>query len=271
MEHKPWPLLILAFIHFIEPLTKVLFYSVIFSVTPLHIVQTLYQSETILHLFNFFCLFPLAGIAIFAIKKWSLPLFLLVELYVFIINIDYLQTLYQTDQILLFTSFVFFGVLNVIIVTYLLIPAVRIAYLDPRVRWWETYPRYHTNIDIKINNSISGKIQNISRSGVFITTNYDLPIDTAAQLDFTFNSQSKESNLKPNVVVLNKYEINNATGYGAIFHELTKNEKRLIKTIIKTLDKTGATRRPPRRNINTLLQWFITLVTTGKGLFFKSK
>lgn len=271
MEHKPWPLVVLAFIHFIEPLTKILFYSVLFNISPLQIAESTYENETLIQQFNFFLLFPIAGIAIFAVKKWSLPVFLFIEVYVFTINIDYLNVLYQTDQIFLFSCFIFFGAMNVIFVTYLLVPAVRIAYLDPRIRWWEASPRYHTNINCSINNSLTGVIQNISRSGVFITTNYDLPMDSTVRLEFKFKAQDKEINLKPKALVLNKYDITNSTGYGAIFYELTKEEKCLIKVIIKFLDKSKATRRPPHRNPLDLFRWFIKLITTGKGLFFKTK
>lgn len=271
MEHKPWPLLVLAFIHFIEPLIKIVLYSIIFNSSLLQILESMYEAKTAIQLFHFFFLFPIAGLAIYSIKKWSLPVFLLIEVYVFIINIGYLNNLYQTDQILLFTLFIFFGAVNIIIVWYLLVPAVRIAYLDPRVRWWEANPRYHTNIDCTIDNSITGKIQNISLSGVFITANYDLSIDSTVQLDFKFNTQANEINLKQKALILNKYNIKNSTGYGAIFYEPTKDNKKLIKVLIKFLDKSKATRRPPHRNPLNLIRWFITLITTGKGLFFKIK
>jgi len=269
MEHKPWPLIILAFIHFVEPLTKILFYSFIYNISPGQIIESLFESDSAFQLFNFFFLFPIAGIAIFSMKKWSLLLFLLIEAYVLIINIAYLNSLYQTDQIALFASFIIFGVMNILIVTYLLVPAVRITYLDPRVRWWEAYPRYQSNIDCTINNSITGKIQNISISGVFITTNYDLPLDSSIQIEFNFKKNTNGLILKPKVLVLNKYDINNSTGYGAIFSELTNDERKSIKMLIKYLDKSNATRRPPRRGPLDFIRWCVTLFTTGKGLFLK--
>ena len=264
MEHKPWPLIILAFIHLIEPISKIIFYSIIFSVSPIKIVESFYQTETIIHQIHFYLLFPIAGIAIISVKKWSLPLFLFIECYVFIINLDYLYILYTTNQYLLFSSFIFFGFINIAIVSYLLIPAVRIAYLDPRIRWWESKPRYHTNIDCTINNGVTGKIQNISVNGVFVTTNYDIALDSNIEIAFNFKTNKNEYKIKPDVVILNKYDVKNTSGYGAVFHNLSKQDKKTIKSIIKYLEQSNATRRPPRKNPLTLYLWLKTFLTTGK-------
>ena len=269
MEYKPWPLIILAIIHIIEPITKLFFYSFIYSISPLAIVDSLFQSETTLQLINFFVLFPIAGIAILAVKKWSLPVFLSIEIFVFINNIGYLHTLLDTHQYIMFSSFIIFGFLNITIVVYLLIPAVRIAYLDPRVRWWETHPRYQTDIDCTISNNLVGKIQNISLSGVFITSINHLELDSLVTVEFNAPSKNGTITLKPSLKVLNKYTVNNSYGYGAVFSNLTINELKQLKVLIKYLDKSKAIRRPAKRTIKSFFCWIFVLITTGKGLLQK--
>lgn len=266
MEHKPWPLLILAFIHFIEPVTKISFYSFYYHIHPLETVLNVYQSASAFHAFEFFFLFPIAGLAIFAVKKWSFPVFLIVELWVLIINVPYLNELYQTNQVWLFSSFISFAILNLVIVSYLLLPAVRIAYLDPRIRWWEAEPRYSVNLDCKVNNQTAGIIKNISSSGVFIAIDSDLEINSTVALEFKFSAPSMEFMIRSRVAVLHKFTINNIEGYGAQFSGITKGDKHLIKSIIKYLEKSKTVRRPPRRNVGDLILWMITLFKTGKGL-----
>lgn len=266
MEHKPWPLLILAFIHFIEPVTKISFYSIYFNINPLDAVLNVYHSETALHAFEFFFLFPIAGFAIFSVKKWSYPVFILAELWVLMINVPYLTELYQTNQIPLMGFFILFGLLNLAIVSYLLLPAVRVAYLDPRIRWWEAKPRYSVNIDCRVNNKSLGTIKNISTSGVFITTDNNLEIDSDAVITFNFSAPSMEFNIKSKVLVLHKFSIYNIEGYGARFVDLTKENKHLVKSMIKYLEKSNTKRRPERRSYTDLIQWMLTLIKTGKGL-----
>jgi len=271
MEHKPWPLIILAFIHLIEPATKVLFYGFFYNITPLQVVTLLYQNDTPLQLFQFFFLFPIAGIAIYAVKKWSLPVFLLVELLVFSINASYLNELYQTNQLLLFSCFVFFGILNLAIVSYLLIPAVRLAYVDPRIRWWEAEPRYSVSMDCMIDNKTPGKIKNISTKGVFITTDRDLRINSNTRIAFKFIAPSLDLNLNVKVVVRHKFTIKGTEGYGVQFVGLTKDNKHFINALVKFMEKSRVDRRPPRRNLFNLIQWFVTFIKTGEGLIFKAK
>lgn len=268
MNHKPWPLLILAFIHLIEPLSKIAFYSFFFTLSPYSVVSQVIENSTALQLFEFFLLFPIAGLAILAVKKWSLYVFALVQIWVLTINIPYLIELYQTNQLWLFASFASFTVLNISIVSYLLVPAVRIAYLDPRVRWWESKSRYNVNIDCVIANKIVGTIKNISESGAFIKSNNALVTSSNVPLDFQFSSPSINFHLKTNVLILHKFNVNNTEGYGARFIGLSKDNMHSIKALVKFLDKSNVERRPPHRNLKSLFQWLSTLLRTGKGLFF---
>ena len=273
MEYKPWPLLILAFFHFIEPISKITFYSIFFHVNPLDAVAIEYQMGSALHIFEFFFLFPIAGFAIFAIKKWSFPVFVIVETWVFITNIPYLNELYQSNQTWLLGFFVFFSILNIIVVSYLLLPAVRIAYLDPRIRWWEAKPRYSANIEAKVNNQATGTIKNISSSGIFITTDKNLLLEPEIDIEFTLKDplSSKEFHIKSKALVVHKFIVNNLEGYGARYTELTASNQHLINSMIKHLEQANIDRRPPRRNILDFFQWITILLKTGKGLFPQNK
>lgn len=270
MEYKPWPLLILAFFHFIEPISKIIFYSVYFQVSPIDAAVIEYQAGSAMNVFEYFFLFPIAGFALFSVKKWSFPVFIIVEIWVFAINLPYLNELYQLNQLWLLGFFILFGVLNVFVVGYLLLPAVRIAYMEPRIRWWEAKPRYSVNIKSILDDQTKAEVKNISKSGVFMATHENLAIDSEVDVEFTFAApliSAKEFHIKLKVLVLHKFFVDNIEGYGAKYIGLTAGNKFLINALIKCLEKSDVERRPPRRNISDLIYWFTTLVKTGKGLF----
>ncbi len=269
MEHKPWPLLILAFFHFVEPVLKILFYSVYFQINPVDITIIEIKTASNIHLFEYFLLFPIAGFALYSVKKWSFPVFIAVEIWVFSANLPYLIELYQTNQLWLFSFFLSFGALNIIVVSYLLLPAVRIAYLDPRIRWWEAQPRYAVELSVKINDNSLGMIKNISKSGVFIATHDDLPPDAELELEFSLIPPS-ESHINLKAVVQHKFMINSTEGYGIRFTDITSSNKQLINSMIRHLENSGYDRRPPRRGISDLSYWLKTLIHTGKGLSLKT-
>jgi len=268
MEYKPWPLIILAFFHFIEPLSKVTFYSVFFSLSPLDIISIEITGGSLLHIFEYFFLFPIAGIAIFAVKKWSLSVFLCVELWVFISNLPYIQELYLNQQYLLSSFFIIFAVLNVTVVSYLLIPAVHVAYLDPKIRWWEAKPRYTINAKCSIDDN-TATIRDISESGVFIFSQNDLEIDGEINLQFKVEQVAAtltHDELKIQAKVIHHFTIDNHSGYGARFMMVSKEDRRIMQKLIRALDASDAKRRPPRLTIGDLVTWIKTFIHTGKGL-----
>jgi hypothetical protein len=271
MENKPWPLLILAFFHVIEPLTKILFFSVYWHISPFEFISIVleYNADSMIDNLRFFLFFPIAGLAIFAVKKWSYFVFLAIQVWVFITNIPYLMEMYQANQTWLLLSFIGFGLLNIAVVTYLLLPAVRIAYLDPRIRWWEAKPRYSANIPCEIDGKIQSTVRNISLSGVFITTEMDLPIGSDVNLEFILNDAPAKFDIKSRANVVHKFIVDGHEGFGARFTELSPDNKRLIKSMIKYLDKSNCQRRPPRRNFSDLIHWVRDLLTTGKGFLPK--
>ena len=272
MEYKPWPLIILAFFHFIEPLTKISFYSAYFSVNPVDVVLIEYQASSTLQFFEYFFLFPIAGIAIFAVKKWSFPVFLIIEAWVLITNIPYFNELYLTSQFLLLGFFILFGILNITVVSYLLLPAVRIAYLDPRIRWWEAKPRYSVDIECKVNDKPIGRIKNLSESGVFISTHEDLPIDSIIKLEYTLETvDSNAIKICTQAHIIHKFTINSSEGYGIQYTDLPHSTKHFIHSKIKYLEKAGYDRRPPRRHITDLFNWLAKLIKTGEGLLPKNR
>ena len=262
--------MILAFFHFIEPFSKLTFYSVFFSMNPLEIISIEITEGSPRHIFEYFFLFPIAGVAIFAVKKWSLSVFLGVEFWVFISNLPYLQELYTTQQYLLFSFFIIFAVLNVTVVSYLLIPAVHVAYLDPKIRWWEAKPRYTINAECSIDkNDNVATIRDISENGVFISSKNDLEIGSEVNLCFKVEraaARLTKDELSIRAKVVHHFSVDNHPGYGARFTLVSRADRGIIRKMIRALDASNAKRRPPRLTFSDLVSWIKTLMVTGKGL-----
>ena len=274
LSYKPWALLVLAFFYLIEPITKIVFYSFYWGVNPVQFISAELQAGTLIESFEFFLLFPIAGVALFAVKKWSFPLFIAVQLWVVVLNIPYLSELYQTNQVWLFAFFVVFSLLNIAAVGFLLLPAVRIAYLDPKIRWWEAKPRYSKLIKGVIDNKNIAEIRNISESGVFVTTEKNLQINTDVMLNFKLAAESGFSDeymfiFKAHVV--HKFTVDGQEGYGTQFVETSASDKRHIRKMIKSLEKSNCQRRPPRRGFSDLIKWLVNLIKTGEGLVESNK
>jgi hypothetical protein len=263
MKYKPWPIVILAIIHFIEPLTKILFYSVFYKISPVTVVTSEVSAGSALDIFEFFFLFPIAGYAIWSVRKWSIPVFLVIEAWVVIANWSYLNSLYTSGQTTLLICFICFGILNIFVAVYMLIPAVRLAYFDPRIRWWEAKPRYTFKIDCKVNDNDIAEILNISSTGVFIA-NQDKK-ETGKTINLKFDSKGQSFSLEGNVV--HNFTINGVDGYGVQFQNLDKINRTKVKKLIRTLEDEKVERRPERRNlVEDFKNWLLTAVKTGKGI-----
>lgn len=253
MIYRPISLILIALIHIFEPFTKVIFYSVYYGVNPLRVIEVQLKSQNYLHVFEFFFLFPIAGLAIFRVKKWSLYIFLLVELWVCVANFNYYYKLFLMGNYALLSMWILFLMLNISVVAYLLLPAVRIAYLDPKVRWWEAKPRYQIDIPCKINEEVDAKILNISETGVFVQENGKLEDKSEIKIKFDFEDLGFDFTAE----VVHKFAIDNISGYGIQFKDLNSSDKRKIKKLTKIFEKKKVPRRPPKRNLLKEFKYWI--------------
>jgi hypothetical protein len=126
-----------------------------------------------LEIYRNYLLMPMAGVAIYAMKRWSYPVFF--GSWVWCIAGNYLavrQTLAMQGE----AAFLPAGreaasiVLNLILIGYFFLPRVRAAYFKPNIRWWEHQPRYLlTGISATLRcdeHKYSGEVENISFTGI---------------------------------------------------------------------------------------------------------
>lgn len=277
MAKKPWPIIILATLHFIEPLLKILFYSAYWQVSPLQLVQHVVERESTLSAILFFGAFPLGGLAIISVKKWSLPVYLAVQSLV--LSHNFSDWLYNEHAVPL-TFLVMVTALNLTVVAYFLVPAVRLAYMDPNLRWWEALPRYRVNFPAKLTQlpieKLGVHIRDISEGGVLLAIHPRAELDLTQPLDITFNFEIYDFKLSGDV---RHQRIEKAPSgkerlllAGLQFSDLNSSATRDLKQCLNLLRRRGfPTRHDNDYSMYSLWTWIKTLGKTGKEIIAENE
>ncbi|MCB9062964.1 MAG: PilZ domain-containing protein [Halobacteriovoraceae bacterium] len=239
MKVRPWEIVVLGFLHLLEPIFRLFLYSFFFN-SPVreYLLGLIYSKYAIINVLGLF-LFPMAGISILMFQRWSLFIFLLIEFIVAAINFSFLSNLLLSgDYVLLLTCIALFA-LNIFVVTYFLFPSVRKIYDEDDIQWWKQKARYKSLIDCDLVNlnflgtdkliNLKGKVTNISESGIFIQTEGSFEKNHLARVRFIFDE--KIFDLDAHVVYIDSER----NGIGAKFVNLTKEKINDLKYLIEAL------------------------------------
>jgi len=182
MKWKPWPIVLISIFLITEPLVKVFLDSFLFQVNVDRFLGIYFETHNPFESFVYFLSLPIAGVALFVIKRWSLPLFFTMEL---LVGYDYFVRYSQVPGEN--TMFLVFGILalNLAIVSYFLIPAVWEIYYNPRLRWWESKPRFRVVIPATLEgtwDSAPCTIVDISEGGAYIQTKKKIELNKPVTL-----------------------------------------------------------------------------------------
>lgn len=261
MRIRPWPLVILALLHIIAPVGNLSVSCFLSKTNPVDYVRSF---NSVWDAAAFFLIFPAAGVAIYFMKKWSYPVFLLSLSWSFFLNYD---TWVHYPQLFPLPLLILIYLVNIGVVGYFLIPAVREVYFNPRLRWWESKPRYRLGVNSHIYRADGSRfdceVGNISEGGVFLATSQGaLQADEDIRLEFGFHKL--EFNLPAKVMHIGT--VDGRMGCGVQFAALNPQQKRLVRNVVRALDLLGAERRPAReKKWLSFKEWFRELLQTGKG------
>jgi hypothetical protein len=260
MRTRPWPLVILAALHLIAPFGNILFSAYLQRISLSVYLTGLFHYSSWYELAGFFFLWPLAGFAIYQIREWSYPVFLSVYLLCFYNNY---QTWREFPQLLNITGMITIHVVNMAVVGYFLIPAVRMTYFDKKFRWWEAKPRYKIDLDSEI--VMDGKIDrghivNISEGGAFVETRALLERGIPGTI--SFQVLSREFKVSFRVVHKN---VSGMKGYGLEFlhDKATQTRMRWLAQGFKLLGVN--TRDGVIKKRKSFAIWAVRFMMTGKG------
>ena len=262
MRHRPWPIVLLACLHFFVPIANLAYGAWLLNASFLDFAPYYFKHTPITEIMSTFCLPWAAGVCVYLLKEWSFALFHGIMLTILYQNYTLWRDYPGVFRLPFLVATYFF---NIGIVSYFFLPAVRLSYLNRKVRWWESLPRYEVNAPAVVeihSKRAKSKITNFSQGGAFITSREDLKKDAHIKLGFTLSGQSILISARVAHIKTVK-----PVGYGIEF-EHTPTTKVAIRHMINTLVSEGArpTRYAERDIKNELMVWFMTLIKTGKGL-----
>lgn len=234
MSRRPWPLIIIAILHVIAPVGNITFSAFLsgvgFNVYWRALLMPMNRGTLLI-----FTVVPITGaILIYMCKRWSYYVYIALMAIPFYFSY---QEYLEKSTPMVAAALVLFYVINIFVVGYFLLPTVRQIYFDPRLRWWETKPRYKADFQCQV--ELQGEqhwveIKNISEGGAFLETPANLPMNLAIKIYF------KDSE---GVIALNGNVVYRRStipvGYGFKFDRQSAKEPRL-KDLIKKLAHDGA-------------------------------
>ncbi len=265
MRRRPWSLILLAILHFLAPIGNIIFNALIVNRNVFEYLVYALSPEYLIRNWVIVVAPIVAGYSIYACKKWSfyVYLFSITALFVF----SYTGYLSKAESISLFPIIAVY-VVNIIVVSYFLIPAVRNIYFDRRMRWWEIQPRYKCNFNctwsqVGRGTPVEGEVGNISENGLFVKSN-EMPSDNSEiQIHLPVTSPGAQQGFRGEAIIHNRSD---AVGFGVKFVH-TKESKVLAKEIVQDLEQKGMRISTlDGRPEDSFSYWLRTLLTTGKGL-----
>ncbi|MCP4914068.1 MAG: PilZ domain-containing protein [Oligoflexia bacterium] len=238
MKKRPLIFIILASIHLLEPIIKILYFKMTVPFDIGTIVSNIWAISSPKEVFEFWFLFPLGGLALLGVKKWSYPIFVGVQIYNIYAHLTYEKfTWPYVSEIPLMSSMILLFV-NTLIIIYFSLPEVRKPFFDRTMRWWETRTRYNKVIPItvKINNPnhiYDCHILNISTTGVFIDLREDVEVGTELELSINYKDQAVTLHGKK----VSDHAFNNIRGIGVQFEFMNIYEKWAMRKIVRMIAK----------------------------------
>ena len=264
MRRRPWTLIVLAVCHILAPFGNIIFNAVIAG---RDVGDYFMQSLSLQYLSaNWVMILApvIAGVAIYACKRWSFYIYLISITVLFISS--YQGYLSKAGTISLAPVF-FAYFINVVVVVYFLIPAVRNIYFNRRMRWWEIKPRYQCDYSASwkfVDDEIvhSGHINNFSVDGLFLKSDIIPRDEDFIEVQVPFDGQG-EAKLTGQVIFHSKTK---SLGFGVQFQH-DKESKKITSALTSDLDRKGMRiDRLEVRPEDSFGFWVRTLLTTGKGL-----
>jgi hypothetical protein len=236
--------------------------------TPInHFLWMLLRYGTASQLFELFGTSLIAAIAIFAVKRWSYPVFLAIFAWGAYSNFS---VWHQYPQVYSLATLLSVNIINLGLVSYFLLPEVSAAYFNPRLRWWESKPRFHVEMkgmlkydppDARGARFQEVKLVDISEGGVYAHIPEPLSLGQVVALNFTVHHVK----LSPIGKIVHQGR-GEDHGYGIQFTEMAQEDHRALKRAIRGLELLGYERRTPTEPWwQDFWKWATRLVRTGKG------
>ncbi len=216
MKNKPIIFTLLTFLCLAEPLMKVLYFKVHTQFDLSIIMGNLLVRNGVREVLDFWLIFPIAGLLIMKLRRWSYFSFMGVLSYI-VYNIIFYEKYswpYYSESPLMY-HYVVVGLSSCIFVAFLS-PKVREPFFDRRVRLWECMERFPVRVQCSIKdgpNYYQAELLNISRTGAFMTHHGPIGMGENMELSFTYAGMTIELPIE----IVHSFPFNQQSGIGVRF------------------------------------------------------
>jgi hypothetical protein len=235
MRKKPLFLTLLSVLCLIEPLIKVLYFKLTTNFSFITIMSNLSARDSLREVFEFWLLFPIAGLMIIKLRNWSYVGFIALMGYTIstILNYEEYTWPYNSDTPFVYSYLV--AAFCFCTIVYFLLPNTRRPFFDARVRWWEPMVRFQVSMKCHLINARgnwTSTIRNVSKSGVFIEGGQDLEVGDKLIMEFTAYGETHSLIIE----VMNKHTMDNRHGFGARFHFDSISQVFKLRSVINKIE-----------------------------------
>jgi hypothetical protein len=186
-----------------------------------------------------------AGYGLWEMRRWSWHVFLLSQVLVFYENalfiLHYSESHHKALAFFL-SSFLQVGLI------YRLAKEIRVPYFFPKIRWWESNPRYKLSVPVTVirkeGSMQEGEILDLSVLGCFIKLRPDLLQDESISLQFSLFGYDMKC--EGRVVWTTQSAVTHPKGVGVKFGLLSKSNRRSLRAISRRLKKIAVLYRRSR-------------------------
>ncbi|HPI40569.1 MAG TPA: PilZ domain-containing protein [Pseudobdellovibrionaceae bacterium] len=261
MRQKPWSIIILAIAHFIAPIGNIFLSSYVNSIGIWENLVDRIQPHNYADTVSFILIPIVSGYLILICRKWSFFLYIGLMVYTLVTATIFW---YQQSGLLTAWPIVMVYLINIGVVSYFFIPAVRAIYFDPRLRWWESKPRYNFEKEVQVSfedQKTKGMLKNISEGGAFITMT-NPPKDNSLVV-ISFENLGVQFEIPAESIIHDRLK---ELGIGLKFQHTDVTLKQ-VKTLIETLHKEGKLIEARRPSSEEAFDYWAKQVLTFKGGF----
>ena len=234
MNKRPLGIILPCLLLFFEPILKIGLQSLLTGESIDVILN--YKLDDKLFLATYYLAGPICAIFLYKVK-WYVPItFLPLSGWIFYSNLLQLKIVKESGDVNAMIIGAFALVIFGFGITMSLLPKTILLYFKPSLRWWEQNERFQILLDCKINNNMSGRIDNISESGAFIAMHETVPIDEIFNIKF----RAADENLSLDAKIIYRVPLKNQfVGYGVHFVSVDVYLKDALKVFIKSLQNSN--------------------------------
>lgn len=187
----------------------------------------------------------LAGYGLWEMKRWAWYVFLPANLFIGYTNAVVVSDYGETHHKI--AAFVF-SIALLVVVIYRVAREVRVPYFLPRIRWWESNPRYRLSVPVTLQRRdgsfIEGDILDLSMTGCFVKLRTELLQDEGLSIRFVVFGQPLQCG--GTVVWRTQSTVTHPKGVGIKFGAMPRNQRRILRAITHRLKRISILYRSSR-------------------------